>query len=98
MWHTTIREHHGAHDVEAALFWIFTGIIMVIAFGDVLTLLAIASGIVATAWWVSRKLEHREARNDAMTASVTHLRPALTDQRDLKRTPAHSSRRTPHAA
>ena len=52
------------------------GIIMVIAFGDVLTLLVVALAIVAAAWWVSRKLEHRVARND------------------LKRTPAHSSRRT----
>ena len=98
MRHTTIRKHHRAHDAEAALFWIFTGIIMVIAFGDVLTLLAVTSGIVATAWWISRKLEHREARNDAMTASVAHLRPALNDQRDLKRTQADSSRRTAHAA
>ncbi len=81
------------HHVEAALFWIFTGIIMVIAFGDVLTLLAIASGIVATAWWVSGKLEHREAENDAMTASVTDLRPALTDQRRPEKT--HTRRGVP---
>lgn len=98
MRHTTIRERHGAHDAEAALFWIFAGIIMVIAFGDVLTLLAVASGIVATAWWISRKLEHREARNDAMTAPVTQLRPALTDQRDLKKTSAQQLRRAPRVA
>jgi hypothetical protein len=98
MRHITIRGHHGAHDAEAAVFWIFAGIIMVIAFGDVLTLLAVALAIVATAWWVSRKLDHRAARNDARTAAVTHLRPALTGQRDLKITPAHSSPRTPRAA
>jgi len=74
------------------------GIIMVIAFGDVLTLLAVALAIVATAWWVSRKLDHRVARNDARMAAVTHLRPALTGQRELKRTPAHSSPGTPRAA
>ena len=98
MRHITIKGHNGAHDAEAAVFWIFAGIIVVIAFGDVLTLLAVALAIVATARWVSRKLEHRVARNDAPTASVTHLRPALTGQRDPKTSSPHASWRGPRAA
>jgi hypothetical protein len=96
MRHTTNSGHHGAYDAEAAVFWIFGGIIVVIAFRDLLPLLAVSFAIATTAWWVSRNLEHRVARNDATMPSVTHLRPAL--QRDLKRTPAQSSRRGPRAA
>ena len=98
MRHTTISGHHGAHDAEATVFWIFTGIIMVIAFGDVLTLLAVAFAIVTIAWWISRKVEHRVERNDAEMAPVTQLRPALTDQRDLKKTSAQELRRARRAA
>ena len=96
--HTTNSGHHGAYDAEAAVFWIFAGIIVVIAFREVLPLLAFAFAIVTAAWWVSRSLEHRVARNDATMDLVTHLRPALTGQRDLKRVPAQSSRRGPRAA
>jgi hypothetical protein len=95
---STISGHRGAFDAEAALFWIFAGIIVVIAFGDVLTLLAVSFAIMTTAWWISRKVEHRVARDDATTASVTHLRPTMTGQRDLKRAPAYSSRREARAA
>jgi hypothetical protein len=94
--HTTNSGHHGAYDAEAAAFWIFAGIIVVIAFRDVLPLLAVALTVLAlafaiatAAWWVSRK---------ASTASVTRLRPALTDRRDPKRAPAQSSRRGARAA
>jgi len=37
---TTINGHHGNHYVEAAAFWILAGLIVLIAFGDFLTLLA----------------------------------------------------------
>jgi hypothetical protein len=98
MRHITISGYRGAHDAEAALFWIFAGIIVLIAFGDVLTLLGVAFAIVTAAWWISRRVEHRVARHDAEMASVTHLRPALTGQRDLKKTSAHASWRGPSAA
>jgi uncharacterized membrane protein YqjE len=94
--HTTNNRHHGTYDAEAAAFWIFAGVIVVIAFRDVfpllavaLTLLVVAFAIATAAWWVSRS---------ATTASVTHLRPALTGQRHLKRVPARSSRHGPRAA
>lgn len=92
--HTTSSRHHGSYDAEAAAFWIFAGVIVVIAFRDVfpllavaLTLLAVAFAIATAAWWVSR---------DATTASVTHLHPA--GRRDPKRGPARSSRRGSRAA
>jgi predicted outer membrane lipoprotein len=99
--HTTNRRHHGVYDAEAAAFWIFAGIIVVIAFRDVstllvvgLTLLAVAFAIVTAAWWVSRNSEHRVARSHSAVASVTHLRPTLTGQRAR----ARSSRLGPRAA
>ena len=98
MWHTTISGHHGTHDTVAAAFWVLAGMLAVIAFGDVLTLLAVALVIVTTAWWVYREVEHRVERNDAEMAPVTHLRPVLIDQRELKHTTAHASWRGPSAA
>ena len=95
---STISGHRGAFDAEAALFWIFAGIIVVIAFGDVLTLLAVSFAIMTTAWWIYRKAEHRAERSDAQLAPVTHLRPAWTGHRDRKETSAHASWRGPSAA
>jgi hypothetical protein len=92
--HTTNNRRHGAYDAEAAAFWIFAGVIVVIAFRDVLplltialTVLALAFAIATAAWWVSR---------GATTASVTHLRPA--SRRDPKRAPARPSHRGSRAA
>lgn len=97
MRHTAISGQHDAHHTVAA-FWIIAGIIAVIAFGDVLTLLAVALAIVTTARWIFRQVEHRVERSDAEMAPVTHLRPGLIGQRDLKKTSAHASSRGPRAA
>jgi cbb3-type cytochrome oxidase subunit 3 len=98
MQHTTISGHHGTHRTAAAAFWILAGIIVVIAFADALTLLVLTLAIVTTVWWIYREVEHRAERNDAEMAPVTRLRPALTGQRDLKKTSAHASWRGPSAA
>jgi hypothetical protein len=95
---TTITGHHGTRDVEAAVFWIFAGIIMVIAFGDALAVLAIAVAILIAISWIYGKVEHRLERNDAEMAPVTHLHPELIGQRDLKRTSADPTRHGPRAA
>jgi hypothetical protein len=95
---TTISGHRGTRDAEAAVFWIFAGLITVIAFGDAVAVLAIAVAIVTAISWVYRKLEHRLERNDAQMAPVTHLRPELTGQRDPKRTSADPSQHGPRAA
>jgi Flp pilus assembly protein TadB len=67
----------------AETLWILAAIILMLSFGDALTLLALAFAIVTmmTAWWIHRRVEHRVDRNDAELASVTHLRPAVTSQR-----------------
>jgi hypothetical protein len=95
MRHTTISGHQVAHQTVAAL-WIIAGIIAVIVVGDVFTLLALA--IVTTAWWIFREAEHRLERKHAEMAPVSQLRPALTNQRDLKNTSTHASWRGPSAA
>jgi Flp pilus assembly protein TadB len=79
---TTISGHRSRYPIAEAL-WILTGIILLLAYGDALLVLALAFAIVTmtTAWWVHRKVEHRVERNDTELASVAHLRPALTSQR-----------------
>jgi hypothetical protein len=62
---TTISGHHGARRMVAAAFWIVVGIVAMIAFGDILTLLAVALAMVTTAWWIGREVEHRVKRNGA---------------------------------
>jgi hypothetical protein len=97
MRHTTISGHHGTD--RTAAFWILAGVIVAIAFGDALTLLAVTAAIVTMAVWIYREVEHCvEKRNDAEIAPVTHLGPALTGQRDLKKTSAHASWRGTSAA
>ena len=83
---------------EAA--WISAGIIMVLAFGDVLVLLALALAIAAmtTAWWTYRKAQRGGPSNSAGLASVTQLRPASTGLRDLKKTSAPAPWHGPSAA
>ena len=90
-----ISGHHVAHQMVAAL-WIIAGIFAVIVVGDAFTLLALA--IVTTAWWILSGVEHRVERHHAEMAPVTHLRPALSGQRDLKKTSGHASWRGPNAA
>jgi hypothetical protein len=93
---TTISEHRGTHDAEAALFWIFAGLIMVIAFGDAVAILAVAVAIVTAVAWIYRTVEHRLERNHEHMAPVTHLRPEFTGQPDG--TSVHASSHRPHAA
>jgi len=80
------------HYPVAEALWILAGIILLLAFGDILILLGLAVAIVAlaTVWWAHRTVEHRAPRSDVEVASVTHLRPASTGHRDLKRFTAHA--------
>jgi hypothetical protein len=94
----TISGHHGTHHIVAAAVWILVGIFAVVAFGDALTLLAVALAIVTTVRWIYREVEHRLERSEAEAAPVTHLRPTLTGQLDLTKTSAHAPWRGPRAA
>jgi hypothetical protein len=96
---TTINGHHGNHYVEAAAFWILAGLIVLIAFGDFLTLLVGAFAIATAITWIYRAVERRfEGKSDAEMASVSHLRPASSGQPHLKKTSAHVSWPGPRAA
>jgi hypothetical protein len=91
---TTISGYHYTHGVGTAVFWIVAGIIIAIAFGDALAVLAVAIAIS----WMYRKVEHRLQRRDAEMAPVTRLRPGSTGQRDLKDTLVRQSHRFRWAA
>jgi hypothetical protein len=93
-----VNEHRGPDFAEIALFWILAGILLVLAFGDFLTLLAGFFAVAIPISWVYRAVERRLERNDAEMAPVSHLRPALTSQSDLKKTSAHVSWHGPWAA
>lgn len=108
MWHTRINGVRGTHHAVAAAywvmaaFWIVAGIAAVIALGGGLTRLAVALAVAITEWWlisgVEDRFERNLARSHAEMASVTHIRPALTGQRDLKKISPHASWRGPSAA
>lgn len=80
MRHLTIGGHNGTHDVEAIAFWVFGGIIMLIAFGEALAVLAGVFAVVAAIAWIYRKVERRFERSDerdaVVPAAVTPLRLA----------------------
>jgi hypothetical protein len=94
---STISGHRGSYDLEAAAFWIFAGIIVVIAFGDALAVLGIAIAIASVIAWIYSKVEHRMDGRDEAMAPVAHLRPQLTGQHDPKAS-AHAPWHGPRAA
>ncbi|OBI81076.1 hypothetical protein [Mycobacterium sp. 1245805.9] len=95
---TTFGGHHGTRDLEAAAFWIFGAIILLIAFGDAVAVLAAAVAVVASIAWIYRKIERLWDRDKAHPAPVTHLRPEWADGYDAKEAPAQALSHHPHAA
>jgi hypothetical protein len=96
MRHITLS--HDARDAEAIAFWVFGGIIMLIAFGEALAVLAGTVALVAAVSWIYHKVERRAERHDVGLAPVTRFRRELTAQRDPKMTSADPSHRGPRAA
>ncbi len=66
---TTISGHHETRYPIAETLWIVAGVILLLAFGNGLTLLVVAFAIVAmtTAWWVHRRVAHRLDSSHATT-------------------------------
>lgn len=89
-----------SHYLIGEAVWIAAGIIMLLAFGDavVLLALALASAAMTTAWWTSRKVRQREPAGDADLAPVTRLRPASASRREPKSASAPAPWRGPSAA
>ena len=74
MMQTTISGHRGSPIGEAV--WIVAGIIVVMAFGDALVVLALALALaaMAAAWWIHHTADRRVQDNDGHLAPVTQLR------------------------
>ena len=77
----TISGHRRGYDLEAAAFWIFAAIIVLIAFGDALAVLGITIAIATVFAWIYSKIEYRFERSDEEMAPVAQLRPEWTGQR-----------------
>jgi hypothetical protein len=70
--------------------WSAAGIIILLAFGDVLLLLALVAvtAAMAAAWWTYRSAARHAQTSDADLATVTQLRPGSTVQRRRQGAPA----------
>lgn len=80
-----LRTTNGHYPIGEAI-WIAAGFIILLAFGDVVIILALAvaaAALIAT-WWAHRKAEHDVASSDAELAPVTQLRPAVTRRHDVR--------------
>ena len=99
MQQTTGNGYNDFHYPIGEAVWTMAGIIMLLAFGDALVLLALGLAIatMATAWWTYRRVQRGGQRSTDL-ASVTTLRPASTVQRDLKNTSGQAPWRGPSAA
>jgi hypothetical protein len=86
---TTSRINEGghAHHTVTAVLWLLVGIVALVAFGDVVAVLAIALAIVTLVLWGYTEM-----------APVTPLRPAFTSQSDAQHAPTPASWRAPRAA
>jgi len=75
---TTNSGLHGKHHPIGEAVWVLAGIIVLMAFGDVVTLLALAFVIAAmtTAWWTYRQSARRAARSDAEMTPVILEEPS----------------------
>lgn len=79
-------QNTNGHYPISETFWVLAGFFMLLAFGDVLVvlLLAVAAAGMATAWWISRNVEHPAESGADDLAPVTRLRPRPTDQHGLR--------------
>ena len=76
MLQTTISGHHEARYPVAETLWIVAGVILLLAFGDSLTLLVLALAIAAmtAAWWIHRRADgHVGRKGHAMTVILPFI-------------------------
>ena len=88
MWQTMIRKHSDGRYPVAGALWAVAGVILLLALGDVVIVLAfaLAAAAPATAWWIRRNVEHRARNPGEALASISRL---PTGQREPKSASAH---------
>jgi hypothetical protein len=95
---SSINRHDHSHHTAVAGFWLFAGMVALVAFGDVVAVLALALAIVTLVLWAFREAEHRVQKDTVEVAPVTPLRPTSAGQSHLQNAPAQASWRAPRAA
>ena len=79
MRHTNIRKRSDARYPIADTLWAIAGVILLLALGDVVIVLALALAAAAlvTTWWIRHNFAYRARSSDVALASVSHL-PAIS--------------------
>jgi hypothetical protein len=100
MQQTANSQQRNFHYPVAETLWVLAGIVLLLAYGDALVLLAVASAIVAVAaaWWIRDRRVARTAATINVLASVTQLNPPSTRRAELKATSPRAPWRGPTAA
>jgi hypothetical protein len=95
---SSINRRGHSHHTAVAGFWLFAGMVALVAFGDVVAVLAVALAIVTVVLWTLREVEHRMQQDVAEVAPVTPLRLTSAGQSHLQNAPTHALWRAPRAA
>jgi hypothetical protein len=79
MQQTAITQYHGTRYPVAETLWVLAGIVLLLAFGDVLALLVIGLGVaaMAAAWWVHRTVGHRVGSKGRALATIAPFALAI---------------------
>jgi hypothetical protein len=85
---------------RAELLWSSAAVVLLLVFVNPVLLIGVVLAVatVAAAWLGFRELLHRAERDDAESASATHLRPASASRRDREDASAHAPWHRHHAA
>jgi Flp pilus assembly protein TadB len=83
---TTLSTQRGKHYPFGETVWGLAGLVVLMTFGDVLVVAALAVAAVALAvtWWVHRQAVDRVRETEAVPASVSQLRPGPTRAHHLR--------------
>ncbi|OBC01372.1 hypothetical protein [Mycobacterium sp. 852002-40037_SCH5390672] len=84
---TITGERSNARYPIAETLWIIGGMVLLLALGDVVIVLALtlAAAAMTTVWCIRRDADHRARSSDVALASISHL---ATGSREMKKTHA----------
>ena len=86
MSNSVITERRRIRRSVAVAGWGIAGAIVLIAFGDLVAVLAVALVLVIVALWMYGGVDHNAQGDDAEMAPVTPLRPSFVGRRDVQQT------------